>query len=103
MTRLSSKEIGVPFIISLIINLLFGYLVAIQKISLTVFIFILVGSIIVIIIMGIQLKTNESEQGLTELKEKVKSMEEKLIIYQRLIILEERINSIEKRAYNGKK
>ena len=103
MAKLSSKDIGVPFIIGLMFNLISGYLFTIQKISFTIFIFILTGSLIIIIIIAVQLKTNEAEDELIELKEKVKSLEEKLIIYERLIRIEEKLNNLEKENKYGKK
>ncbi len=109
METLTSKDIGIPFIISLIVNIVSGYLFSLELINFITFILIVIGSLIVIIIIGLQLKTNEIKENLRELKnnfkelkEKVRlnqeNLEERFKIYERLIILEEKINNVRKRG-----
>ena len=53
---MGSKDIGVPFIIVLMINIISTYLLSIQIIDFITLIFIIIGSIVIIIIIGFQLR-----------------------------------------------
>ena len=105
MEKLSWKDISMPFIMSLIANLVSINLLAFKIINLTIAIFILILSLMGVGMIGLQLKTNKAEEELTELKvelsQKAKNLEEKLKIYERLAIVEVKLNNLEKRGKNG--
>lgn len=105
--EISSKEIGVPFVISLIVNLISGYLFSIKIISLNIFLLVLGLSILVIIIIGIQLKTNETEDKLDKIEKELKDFkekfEERFKIYDRLNNIETKLSIMELNKRNGKK
>ena len=105
MEKLSWKDISMPFIMSLIANLVSINLLAFKIINLTIAIFILILSLMGVGMIGLQLKTNKAEEELTELKvelsQKAKNLEEKLKIYERLAVLEVKLNNLEKRGKNG--
>ncbi len=69
---ITSKDIGVPFVISLMVNILSAYLFSLEKISLNTLIFIIIISILVIIIIGVQLRSSEikDEQDAQKLEQK---------------------------------
>jgi len=61
---LTSRDIGIPFVIGLMINIFFVYLFSLKIISMITLFLILGGFLISIIIIGIQLKTNEIKDEL---------------------------------------
>lgn len=88
---ISSKDIGIPFVIGLMCNVLSAYLFSLQKININTLILILAGSAVVIIVIGIQLKTGEIKDELENQKLEQKKLSEKLKIYERLSKLENEV------------
>ena len=101
MDNITSKDIGIPFIISLMVNLISGYLFSIKIINLTLFLSILIGSLIVIILIGVQLKTNEIKEKASNIEKELiglkKEYEERFKIYDRLNNIERKIDSLDKK------
>ena len=89
---MGSKDIGVPFIIVLMINIISTYLLSIQIIDFITLIFIIIGSIVIIIIIGFQLKINKIKEELDNQKTEQQKLNEKLKIYDRLSKIEKRLN-----------
>ena len=88
---MGSKDIGVPFIIVLMINIISTYLLSIQIIDFITLIFIIIGSIVIIIIIGFQLKINKIKEELDNQKTEQQKLNEKLKIYERLAKLENKV------------
>ena len=82
------------FFLGLVVNVVSAWLFSLEKISIMVFIFILTGSLIVIIIIGIQLVKQEigevddklKKQGLEQMR-----LNERLKIYDRLARIESEV------------
>ena len=89
---MGSKDIGVPFIIVLMINIISTYLLSIQIIDFITLIFIIIGSIVIIIIIGFQLKINKIKEELDNQKTEQQKLNEKLKIYDRLSKIAKRLN-----------
>lgn len=97
----TSREIGIPFVIGLITNIAATYFFTIQKINLTSLIFILIGSLVVIIIMSFQLKLNETKEEIEKIEIEQKKIGEKLKIHEQLIDIKAEIKEIKRRIKNG--
>ena len=99
---ITSRDIGVPFIISIMTNVVSAYLFSLKKINLMIFISVV--SIMFIIILGFQLKINELKENLDIQKTEQKRLDEKLKIYKDLAYMKEEIKTLQKKVnYNGKK
>lgn len=97
-----SEEILVYSLIGLIINILSAYLFSLNRINITQMIFILGGSLIFIIILGVQYRTNEIIDELDNQKTQIKKLDEKLKIYKQLIDVKADIKFL-KENYDKKK
>jgi len=94
-----SKDIFVPVIIGLIVNLFSAYLLSLGKINLSILLLVLIGSIVVIIILSIQLKTNKIKSELNAQKIEQQKLNEKLKIHEQLINIKAEIKELQKKVF----
>lgn len=97
--EITSKDIGIPFIVGLMVNLLSAYLFSLDLIDSTALIFIIVASLVVIIIIGFQLKINEIGEEQENQKTEQKRLGEKLKIHEQLIDIKSDIKELQKRVF----
>jgi len=99
MNRINSKDITIPAIIGLIVNLVSGYLFTIQKINITMLAFIIIGSLLVILIISIQIKTNDLIDKISSLESGQQKLKEKLKIHEQLIDMKAEIKELQKEVF----
>ena len=88
----SYREIITSFIISLMVNTISFYFFTIKIIGTVTLIFITAGSILLILMIGIQAKYSEVKEELKELKTRYKELSESLKINERLTKIETILN-----------
>jgi len=94
---IESKNILISFIIGLTINLISAYLFFYLKtISISLLIFILIGSVLFIFIVIIQLNNYEIENRLFNQEKDQKRLTEKLKIHEQLIDMKSEIKELQK-------
>ncbi len=97
MNRLiNSREILIPVTIGIMVNLVSGYLFTLQKINLIWLMFIVIGSALIILIISIQIKTDNSMDKIDSLESKQQKLEEKLKIHEQLINIKSDIKELQK-------
>ncbi len=89
-------------IVLFIASIFSAYLFAVGVINLTTVIFIVIGSLIVIIIASFQSKIKKTQEDVEGQSNEVKRLNEKLKIYEQLVDLKARIISLEKGRKNAK-
>lgn len=94
---ISSKDIS-SFILGLLANIISAYLFSLKIINLATLAFIIIGSIVIFIIIGIQLKTGEIREELENQKSEQKRLSEKLKIHEQLIEMKAEIKELQKRT-----
>jgi hypothetical protein len=102
MDRLiNSREILIPVTMGIMINLVSGYLFTLQKINLTWLMFIVIGSALIILIISIQIKTDNSMDKIDSLESKQQKLEEKLKIHEQLINIKSDIKELQKGIFKN--
>jgi len=95
MEHINSTEIAIPSIIAFVINIISAYLFALHTIDINLMMFIIIGSIIVIIIIGIQSKNKNISEKLEKLELSNKKLEEKLKIHEQLVDIKADIKNLQ--------
>lgn len=88
MANIESKNIIISFIIGLIVNIISFYLFTLKVIDIFTFIFIVIGFILLILIIGIQIRYSELKEELEQIKTKHEELNRNLKIHERLTKLE---------------
>lgn len=99
MEWINSRDIAIPSIIAFTINAISAYLFALHTINISTLIFIVIGSIVVILIIGIQLKTRGSSERLNNLELEQQKLVEKLKIHEQLIDMKAEIKELQKKVF----
>ena len=97
--EITSKDIGIPLILGLIVNILSAYLFSLKLISFNSLLLITITSLIVIIIAGIQLKISEIKDEIINQQTEQKRLDEKLKIHEQLINMKSEIKELQKKVF----
>lgn len=96
---IETRGILISFIIGFIINLVSVYLLYLKTISLNLFIFVLMGSIFIIIIVITQLSSYEIENRLAYQEKNQRKLDEKLKIHEQLIDMKADIKELQREVF----
>ncbi len=93
-----TKDVVVPIIIGLMVNLVSAYLFSLGMITTTSLLIVFVGSFLALILIGVNLKINEMNIKINEQDLNQQKLMEKLKIYERLSKIEVELFKNGKRA-----
>ena len=92
-----TRDIVIPVIIGLMVNLVTAYLFSLGWINQGVLLLIIAGSLLFVVILGIQLRTNKIEKEQRKYRMEQEKLNERLKIYDELINMKSDIKELQRR------
>lgn len=92
-----TRDIVIPVIIGLMVNLVSGYFFTLGKIDSLAFLYVLAGSLLSIVVLGIQLRAGKIEGEQRKQRLEHKKLNRRLKIYSKLANMKADIKELQRR------